>query len=664
MIQEYLLKIFSFITQTKRNKITPKYQSKTWVYNTFRFYEFLFGRKTGIRAECSAGRVRDEKGERTYLKFYTLESRLTHYESLIREALSYSYKIVPKYKIEFKKVYVTIPSFAYALVGEENSGLPKRIPVGYVFAIGYVGQGAYAAAAPENTTYGTFTVSVSGTNPYLVMGQNVQAGDYISNVIWDAAGVNQSMPQIVKSNAGSTGFYGWHYLYHRIAPTAGSSKLITATLSTNTYDRANATVFSGVHQTDPVETFMASHANASTNSSSMTVYNTDCWGYSWFLMDNSVSTNATQPSGYATDTGSDAAQSYSNATLSTGSNTLQWATNTGSQRNTQMSMAFRADTTTITTLQVKVGTYTGTGGTSGTRSITGIGFQPKFMLVWSGDTGEIYPVWCVQSAITGLGNCGAYLGENAWFTNTTADRFQSFDADGFTFSIGSSTAASMKALNKNTVTYYYLALGGTDVYSSTYTGNNTDNRNITGVGFQTGLVWNMGGSRHANFKTTATGISTDTTQVMYNGADASNKIQALQSDGFQVGTSVEANENAVVYYYVAVKDGDSFLSGQYTGNGSDSRDITAVGFQPVFVFIKGTSTQNSVLRSSDMSGDLSKYYRSSGFAANYIQSLLSNGFQIGTAGDVNTSSSTYNYIAIKVPTAPTPSTFTPKAITF
>lgn len=311
-------------------------------------------------------------------------------------------------------------------------------------------------------------------------------------------------------------------------------------------------------------------------------------------------------------------------------------------------------------LSVKVGTYVGNGATSGTRAITGVGFQPKFMIVWSADTGEIYPMWCVQSAITGLGACGAFIGENGWFTTSTADRFNSFDSDGFTIACGSSSSASLKALNKNAVTFYYLALGGTDVYSGTYTGNNTDNRSITGVGFTPGLVWTMGGSRHMTFKTTTSGATTDISQFTYNSANSSNKIQKLQSDGFEIGTGVEVNENTVAYYYVAVLDSENFMSGQYTGNGSDNRDITDVGFQPNFVLIKGTSTQNSVFRSSDHSGDLSKYYRSSGFVANYIQSFLSNGFQIGTAGDVNTNTSTYYYLAIKIPAAA--STFIPKIL--
>jgi len=309
-------------------------------------------------------------------------------------------------------------------------------------------------------------------------------------------------------------------------------------------------------------------------------------------------------------------------------------------------------------LSVKVGTYTGNGATSGTRAITGIGFQPKFLFVWSADTVEIYPAYIYQSAITGLGSSLAWWGENGWVSSdTTRDTFQSLDSDGFTIACGTNSTVTSKSLNKNSVTFYYLALGGSDVYSGTYTGNATDNRSITGVGFQPAFVWTMGGSDHSFFKDSGSGSSTDTSSSPYNVADVANGIQALETDGFQVGTyttgSRTVNVNLRVYYYVAIKASADFYSGQYTGNGSDNRDITAPGFQPNYIWIKDTNTAGSAMRSSDMSGDNTKYYRSSGFVADRIQSFISTGFQIGTAVEVNTSGRTYNYFTLKVPTTTT-----------
>jgi len=310
-----------------------------------------------------------------------------------------------------------------------------------------------------------------------------------------------------------------------------------------------------------------------------------------------------------------------------------------------------------TSFYVKTGTYTGNGGTSGTRAITGIGFQPKAVFVWSADTVEkMSPAFSFQSAITGLGSNLAYLGENSWSTNTVADRFQSFDSDGFTIAKGSGSTAGLKTLNKDTVVFNYLALGGDDIVSGTYAGNATDNRSITGVGFQPIWVLTMGGGNHSMMKFNSSGASTDTSSYTYNAANVANGIQALQADGFQVGTLAGVNASATNYYFIAVKAGQNVYQNEYSGNATDNRNITGVGFTPDLVFIKSEAARNFALRSSDHSGDLSKYYRSSGFAANYIQSFNSDGFQVGNAADINTSADVLCYIAFQTGSGSSPNT--------
>lgn len=298
-------------------------------------------------------------------------------------------------------------------------------------------------------------------------------------------------------------------------------------------------------------------------------------------------------------------------------------------------------------LNIATGTYTGTGGTSGTRAITGIGFRPKFVLVWSNDTAEIYPAFSIDTAITGLGANIAFLGENGWGTSSVSDRFNSFDADGFTISIGSSATAGNKALNKNAATFYYLALGGPDIVTGSYTGNATDNRNITGVGFLATFLMLMGGTNHSVTKFLSSGASTDTSSWTYNAADSADLIQNITNDGFQIGTATQVNANTIAHYWMAIKSGPKVFQSQYTGDGVDNRAITEPGFQPDFVYIKSSAAKNFGLRSSNHSGDLSKFYRSSGFVANYIQSLDATGFTIGNAADINTSSETLRYIAFQ-----------------
>jgi hypothetical protein len=299
-------------------------------------------------------------------------------------------------------------------------------------------------------------------------------------------------------------------------------------------------------------------------------------------------------------------------------------------------------------LQVATGTYVGTGGTSGSRSITGVGFQPKFVLVWSSDTVEIYPAFTFESALTGLGDSFGFWGENSWVFGapyTTHDRFTSLDADGFTFLIGSSTTASTKALNKSGTNFYYVCLGGDDIFTSSYVGNGADNRNITGVGFESKWIFMMLGAQHQVMKFPSAGLLTDITSFTYNGADITNAIQQIQADGFQVGNANQTNQTGQTCYYMCIKDSASIFQGEYAGNNSDNRDITGVGFQPDFVLLKSAAARNSAFRSADPAGDLTKYYRSVGLFANYVQSLDVDGFQIGNATDINASSTTVRYVA-------------------
>ena len=284
-------------------------------------------------------------------------------------------------------------------------------------------------------------------------------------------------------------------------------------------------------------------------------------------------------------------------------------------------------------LLVKTGTYTGNG--SDPRSITGVGFQPKFLFIGA-TTGTGDPsggIWKSADMPTGATGQSASFGDNG---RDSVGTISSLDADGF-------TVRAQK--NLNATTYYYVALGGTDIVTGTYTGNGSDNRNITGIGFLPKWVIIEGSTSHTVHKSTITGDSTDNTQYGTVIADLSNAIQALNSDGFQVGTDGTVNTNTATYYYVAIK-GSGVNSLTYTGNGSDNRNITGAGFEPKAVFIKSTGGEAAVFRTGE-SGDLTSNVRgNSAPEANLIQSLSSDGFQVGTDAKVNGNGVTYRAIVL------------------
>jgi hypothetical protein len=286
-------------------------------------------------------------------------------------------------------------------------------------------------------------------------------------------------------------------------------------------------------------------------------------------------------------------------------------------------------------INVKAGSYVGNG--SDPQTISGVGFQPKVVMIFAttGTTDSNASVFKTADMSTGSSGVTSNMGENGQQSSGLID---SFTSDGFVVR-GTTTGKNVSG-----VTYYYLALGGSGVVTGTYTGNGSDNRSITGIGFQPKWVIVQGSNNHTVHKTAASGNSTDTAHHFTEIADLNNAIQALQADGFQVGTDLKVNNSGTTYYYAAMSD-TNLATGTYTGNGSDNRNITGVGFNPIAVLIKQSSTAQARSHSGN-SGDSSNFMRANNApAADAIQSLISDGFQIGTHSTVNNNGSTYYWIA-------------------
>ncbi len=118
------------------------------------------------------------------------------------------------------------------------------------------------------------------------------------------------------------------------------------------------------------------------------------------------------------------------------------------------------------------------------------------------------------------------------------------------FAVGNSLTTNQSAIN-----YHYFAFNDNSNYFKTgsYTGNGLDNRNITGVGFESEfiIVKATSTNNYAIGKTESTGYN-----VNANVAGSTNQTQALQSDGFQVGSDAAVNQNGVNFIYLAWKQND------------------------------------------------------------------------------------------------------------
>jgi len=187
---------------------------------------------------------------------------------------------------------------------------------------------------------------------------------------------------------------------------------------------------------------------------------------------------------------------------------------------------------------VATGTYTGDGADN--RVITGAGFTPAVVHVMCASN---FPVthWAtfVGDASFLLGSIGA----------SQADYIQAFTGDGF--QVGTDAR-----VNGAGVTYYWVALGkATGVLATgTYIGTGADSRPITGVGFQPTHVM-IGGYLYGYFVHRNASLTGDATQFMANLANATDRIQSLDSDGFTIGTYQDVNLVGQTYHYVAFAAG-------------------------------------------------------------------------------------------------------------
>jgi hypothetical protein len=109
------------------------------------------------------------------------------------------------------------------------------------------------------------------------------------------------------------------------------------------------------------------------------------------------------------------------------------------------------------------------------------------------------------------------------------------------------------------------------------------------------------------------------------------------------------NAGSVDYHYIAFNDAAGKIDVNfYPGNSTDGTNITGVGFQPEFVVIQDyLSTQDLHFKSDQMAGDSAVSNRGA-LATNHIQDLISDGFQVGDANNVNETGKNYAYVAFNI----------------
>ena len=183
------------------------------------------------------------------------------------------------------------------------------------------------------------------------------------------------------------------------------------------------------------------------------------------------------------------------------------------------------------------------------------------------------------------------------------------------------------------------------VASGSYVGNGASGRAITGLGFQP-LVVIVKGNRNDGAVCRSTDMPVGYCKHLAGTWNLQpNRLLSLDADGFSVGSDVDVNASGSTYYWVAFSAGDELRVGSYSGSGFAAQTISGLGIDPDLVLVMGEGATRAWHRSREMAAGYSLPFSTEFASTNRISSLLADGFQVGTSGDVNGQFTTYHYIA-------------------
>ncbi len=186
--------------------------------------------------------------------------------------------------------------------------------------------------------------------------------------------------------------------------------------------------------------------------------------------------------------------------------------------------------------------------------------------------------------------------------------------------------------------------------TGTYTGNGTDNRAITGLGFTPKVILIKkrdagGGEEPSVWKTDTMGSNQSVRTHGSSPSVPTTAIKTVDADGITLGTHAAVNRNTSTYVWYAW-GGGLVKTGSYTGDGS-TRDITGVGFSPEWVAAFRTDSAQATYHRFASRGDADSWpLVTSTPGSGRITAMVSDGFSLGTSAEVNGSGGSYHYVAI------------------
>ncbi len=186
------------------------------------------------------------------------------------------------------------------------------------------------------------------------------------------------------------------------------------------------------------------------------------------------------------------------------------------------------------------------------------------------------------------------------------------------------------------------------VKTGRYTGDGSGFRSILDVGFQPDFVIIKGDNNEPAVARSRTMVGDATKELGTNTAIFSDLILSLDADGFAVGSGNQVNDAGVTYYWIAFQESpDYMVTGSYTGDDQDDRDITDVGFEPDYVIVMSEANEDAMQRFDGEAVDKSLPFSASDEKSDRIQDFLPNGFQVGIHNTVNEQDIVFHYVAWK-----------------
>lgn len=295
-----------------------EWSEESFIYNLFRGYESIFGRRWGIKAEASCAPIFDEEDRIvgvTY-QFHSWEALLVNAEQVVRNLFT-----LPKFKV----VRVMIPVFAPA----GNFRLPNPSSP-YLFAIAFDTSNA-GASAINNPTW---SYTVTGANPCLVVSARASGASTIQSASYNSVALSKW-----KAVAPQAGVVAGVEIWALLNPATGSSLTVSVT-GQNDGCRGMCASYSGVAQTGQPDSSASTDytSNQTLFTATTTVVLPNCW-----LVGGSNDNVGSGETGGSGTTQRQAAGgltiSDSNGTVGTGSQSLNTNIGTGRGSIIAVSMA-------------------------------------------------------------------------------------------------------------------------------------------------------------------------------------------------------------------------------------------------------------------------------------------------------------------------------------